>query len=54
MRIKYIIPKTNSVSIICSNILVASKGDFNCNGFCKHWHFCQDRLIGKDCPDKKY
>lgn len=54
MKARYITPKTSEVSIACSNILVASEDNFICSDGCKHWHFCQDRRIGKDCPDKEY
>jgi len=54
MKAKYITPKTSEISIAYSNILVASGNNFSCNEWCKHWHFCQDRLKGKDCSDKEY
>lgn len=54
MKVKYTTPKTSSVSIVCDNIIASSEERDLCNEWCKHWHFCQDRQVGKNCSDKKY
>ena len=54
MKVKYTIPKTSSVSIVCANIIASSEERGLCNERCKHWHFCRDRQVGKDCSDKEY
>ena len=51
----YIKPCITVTEIRDSGILCSSSSmDCICSESCKHWHFCQDRLIGKHCLDKKY
>lgn len=52
---KYIKPYVTTISINRTNILCSS-GTYKyiCSDFCKLWHICRDRAIGKYCPDKKY
>lgn len=55
MKRDYVSPETKIISISCNNIIAASCNiPYTCNELCRHWHFCQDRGIGKACADKKY
>ena len=51
---KYIKPSITTIFINGTNILCSSgPSTYICSNLCKLWHMCQDRSLGKYCPDKK-
>lgn len=52
----YLKPKTKVVNIHEKQLVCASyvaPKDRRCDLFCKYWHICRDREIGKVCWDKE-
>lgn len=52
MKAKYITPSAETIVFKCLSPIAASAD--HCDEFCKYWHFCKDRIIGKICYDKRY
>lgn len=51
---KYIKPNIRSIGVESCNILVSSNNKANiCDEYCKLWHICRDRELGKLCKDFK-
>ena len=51
---KYIKPNIRSIGVGSYNILVSSNNKANiCDAYCKLWHICRDRELGKLCNDFK-
>lgn len=49
-KIKYINPNINIIAVPCS-MLASSTKNYPCNKYCKLWHICRDRELGKICED---
>ena len=54
-RLEYIKPEISICNIQPTKI-IASSDEYAgyCNDWCKLWHICRDRQLGKLCKDKEY
>ena len=51
----YITPQTVVIPVNTTGLLCSSyKRRGICTEWCKHWHFCRDRQVGKECDEKTY
>ena len=54
MKVKYKSPDINIIEAPCYILVSSAEKDHPCSNYCKFWHICRDRELGKICADFQY